>query len=174
LRKAVPLTGPPNARAEWLRAVTLLFIDGLNDDPSRSLARIEDRIGRTAARLETAGSRSRGLIPRSSFFSISRPILRSPRGFPQVAPRARVPISRYRDMIDARDSATRDPRNAALHTARLMSGFVRLHFKSEGWVWTSRTIVEAHRACLGGPTFSRRTAALGPEFLLDYYTSKKR
>jgi len=25
-----------------------------------------------------------------------------------------------------------------------------------------------------GPTFSRRTAALGPEFLLDYYMPKKR
>lgn len=32
----------------------------------------------------------------------------------------------------------------------------------------------AHRAYLEGPTFSRRTAALGPEFLLDYYVPKKK
>jgi len=31
-----------------------------------------------------------------------------------------------------------------------------------------------HRAYLGGPTFSRRTAALGPKFLLDYYILKKK
>lgn len=32
----------------------------------------------------------------------------------------------------------------------------------------------AHRAYLEGPTFSRRTAALGPEFLLDHYVPKKK
>lgn len=46
--------------------------------------------------------------------------------------------------------------------------------RAKGWVWTSWTILKPHRASLAEPIFSRRTAALGPEFLLDYYVLRKK